>query len=154
MRQQWQQQDEEENIWRDEEMADAADSDSEMDTKEKRTYQQRNTTNTKKSKDARKRPSKSKVSLTFLVYISTYVSNDSYVCAQAPRKPFFTKESTKPRGRPPKGKVWNGAEWVPNTKPKPRGRPPKGKVWNGVEWIPNPKPRGRPPKNKVRSLYS
>ena len=63
MRQQWQQQDEEENIWREEEMADTADSDSEMDTKEKRTYQQRKTTNTKKNKDARKRPSKSKVTL-------------------------------------------------------------------------------------------
>ena len=43
----------------------------------------------------------------------------------------------KPRGRPPKGKVWVDGEGYMNipTK-KPRGRPPRGKVWvDGKGWV-------------------
>ena len=85
--------------------------------------------------------------------------------------------STKPRGRTPKGKKWeSGAGWIedPNhvekpksPKPKstkPRGRAPKGKKWceDVAKWISDPnyveklkspkpqstKPRGRAPKGK------
>ena len=41
----------------------------------------------------------------------------------------------KPRGRPPKGKVWSEGGWVPMKKPQPRGRPPNGKVWSGNGWV-------------------
>jgi hypothetical protein len=84
---------------------------------------------------------------------------------------------TKPRGRPPNGKIWceTTHHWIedglkmgpsPSAPPstKPRGRPPNGKIWcetthhwieDGLKMGPSPsappstKPRGRPPKGKV-----
>ena len=46
--------------------------------------------------------------------------------------------STRPRGRPPKGKVWSSklGIYLGDDTPKsvrPRGRPPKGKIWSEKE---------------------
>ena len=84
-----------------------------------------------------------------------------------------TIQSKKPRGRPPKGKVWcetthdwigDGTKRISGASPstKPCGRPRKGTVWcettcdwigDGTKTSPAPsvstKPRGRPPKGKV-----